>query len=77
MIIEPRIGHLIVDLMNVLKAQHAKFFRQNLALGPNSPIFDIALIQSLTSRGRCFTEMNDTIRYKDEYGIDFFRQLLF
>lgn len=71
-IIEPRIGHPIVDLMHVLKAQHAKFFRQNLALGPNSPIFDIALIQSLTSRGRCFTEMNDTIRYKDEYGIDFF-----
>ena len=71
-IAEPRIGHPIVDLMHVLKAQHAKFFRQNLALGPNSPIFDIGLIQSLTSRGRCFTEMNDTIRYKDEYGIDFF-----
>lgn len=77
LIAEPRPGHPILDLSHLLKTQHARFFRQDLALSPNSPVFKIKLIQKLVKRGRCFTEMNETIRFVDEFAFDFFSPLSF
>lgn len=73
----PRPGHPILDLCHLLKTQHARFFRQNLSLSPNSPVISIELVQSLVNRGKCFTEINETIRFKDEYAFDFFSPLSF
>ncbi|KAK8881009.1 hypothetical protein M9Y10_003718 [Tritrichomonas musculus] len=75
LIAEPRPGHPILDLSHLLKTQRARFFRQDLALSPNSPVFKIKLIQKLVKRGRCFTEMNEAIRFVDEYAFDFFSPL--
>lgn len=73
----PKYAHPILDLYHALKTQRARFFRQDITLSPNSPVFKRELIQKLVNRGICFNEMNDTIRFKDEYAIDFYSPISF
>lgn len=73
---KPQKCHPILDLPHVLKMQRARFFRQDMALSPESPIIKKDVIQRYLSRC-CFEKHSESIRFRDDYGIDFFRHFLF
>ena len=76
-IAHPKSAHPIIDIYHVLKTQRTRFFKEDLSLSPLSPIFKRSIIQNLVQRKACFSDMNDSIRFMDEYGIDFFSPLSF